>query len=98
MTVKTEANDDYNVYTQEFHRQKTVWAGGCRSWYKKGNADGPVAAMYAGSVLRYKEVLEDFRIEDFDIEYRGPNRFSVRGNGLTAREVTGGERLGLLCL
>lgn len=36
-------------------------------------------------------MLEDFQVEDFDIEYRGPNRFSFMGNGLTVRETTGGD-------
>ena len=53
--------------------------------------DGPVIAMYAGSVLHYKEMLEDFRVEDFDIEYRGPNRFTFMGNGLTVPETDGGD-------
>lgn len=91
-TIKSEAIDDYNMYTQEFHRQKTVWAGGCRSWYKsRGSSDGPVTAMYAGSVLHYKEILEGFRTEDFDIEYKSPNRFRFMGNGMTIRETTGGD-------
>ena len=92
VTVKPQAVSDYNVYIQEFHRRKTVWAGGCRSWYKSGgNSDGPVTAMYAGSVLHYREILDEFRTEDFDIQYRGPNRFMFMGNGLTIRETTGGD-------
>lgn len=79
---------DYNTYTQQFHRRKTVWAGGCRSWYKNG---GTVTAMYAGSVLHYKEILQEFRAEDFDIEYRSRNRFVFMGNGLTIRETSGGD-------
>ncbi|KAL5050819.1 hypothetical protein BDW71DRAFT_203538 [Aspergillus fruticulosus] len=91
ITVRSDAVSDYNAYTQEFHQKKTVWAGGCRSWYKsRGREDGSVTAMYAGSVLHYKEILQDLRPEDFQIEYRGPNRFRFMGNGLTTREVTGG--------
>ena len=53
--IKPEAIDDYNVYSQEFHRQKTVWAAGCWSWYKnRGSSDGPVT--------------DDFRTEDFHID------------------------------
>lgn len=87
-TVKPRAVSDYNAYTQEFHRHKTVWAGGCSSWYKSG---GTVTAMYAGSVLHYKEILQEFRVEDFDIEYRSCNRFRFMGNGLTIRETSGGD-------
>jgi hypothetical protein len=88
--------DDYNVYSQEFLK-RTVWTSGCRSWYKNGKVDGKVTAMYAGSVLHYKEILEEWRAEDFEFEYRSKNRFSFMGNGLTIREVRngpGGEDLG----
>lgn len=44
-------------------------------------------AMYAGSVLHYKELTESFRTEDFDLEYNSKNRFRIMGNGLTRREV-----------
>lgn len=33
--------------------------------------------MYAGSVLHYKEILEEVRMEDFEFEYRSKNRFSL---------------------
>jgi hypothetical protein len=33
------------------------------------------------------EILESFRVEDFDIEYDSPNRFRFMGNGTTQREV-----------
>jgi hypothetical protein len=51
--VKQDALDDYNVYTQEALK-RTVWTGGCRSWFKAGKKDGPVTAMYAGSIIHYK--------------------------------------------
>ncbi|KAH6886926.1 hypothetical protein B0T10DRAFT_461389 [Thelonectria olida] len=86
VAVSSEATDDYNVYSQEFMK-KTVWTSGCQSWYKNGN--GRVTAMYAGSILHYKEILESFRSEDFHFEYNGRNRFSFMGNGLTIREVKG---------
>ena len=51
-------------------------------WYKSGgNLDRPVTAMYAGSVLHYREILEDFQVEDFDIEYRSLNWFRFMGMG-----------------
>lgn len=86
--VRQDATDDYNAYTQEFMK-RTVWASGCRSWYKNGKVDGKVTAMYAGSVYHYKELLESFRSEDFVMEYRGPNRFRFMGNGLTIAETKG---------
>ncbi|KAF5003101.1 hypothetical protein FDECE_10336 [Fusarium decemcellulare] len=86
--VSSEATDDYNVYSQEFMK-KTVWSSGCLSWYK--NEHGRVTAMYAGSILHYKEMLESFRTEDFHFEYGGSNRFRFMGNGMTIREANGGD-------
>lgn len=94
-TVSRAACDDYNVYTQEFLK-RTVWTSGCRSWYKNGKVEGRVTAMYAGSILHYKELLEEWRMEDFEFEYWGRNRFGFMGNGFTDREVRkglGGEDL-----
>ncbi|SCO78535.1 related to monooxigenase [Fusarium oxysporum] len=72
--------------------KRTVWTSGCRSWYKS-KKDGKVTAMYAGSSIHYKEILQSFRTEDFDFEYNSRNRFRFMGNGLTIREENG-EHLG----
>ncbi|PGH16788.1 hypothetical protein AJ80_05103 [Polytolypa hystricis UAMH7299] len=88
--VDSGATDDYNVYSQEFLK-RTVWTSGCRSWYKNGKKEGRVTAMYAGSVMHYKEILESFRTEDFRFEYSSPNRFRFMGNGFTIREEKGGD-------
>ncbi|KAI1027851.1 hypothetical protein LB503_011861 [Fusarium chuoi] len=88
--VRQDALDDFNVYAQELI-QTTVWTGDCRSWFKKGKADGRVTAMYPGSVIHYKEILDEFRTEDFMFKYTGGNRFRFMGNGLTFREKNGGD-------
>ncbi|KLO89403.1 monooxygenase [Fusarium fujikuroi] len=88
--VRQDALDDFNVYTQELMK-KTVWTGDCRSWFKKGKADGRVTAMYPGSVIHYKEILDEFRTEDFVFTYTGGNRFQFMGNGLTFREKNDGD-------
>ena len=67
----------------------TVWTSGCRSWYKNHKVDGKVTAMYAGSILHFKEMLESFRTEDFNFEYNTINRFRFMGNGLTILEEKG---------
>ena len=90
MQVRSDATHDYNVYTQEIMKG-TTWSSGCRSWYKSGRIDGRVTAMYAGSVIHYKEMLESFRTEDFILQYRSPNRFRFMGNGRTIREKNGGD-------
>lgn len=83
--VRQDATDDYNTYSQEFMK-RTAWSSGCRSWYKRGTVDGRVTAMYAGSLNHYRQMLGNFRTEDFIIDYRSPNRFRFMGNGLTIAE------------
>ncbi|KAM5344687.1 hypothetical protein ACJ41O_010549 [Fusarium nematophilum] len=85
ITVDEAATAEYNTYSQEFLK-RTVWASGCRSWYKNNKEDGKVTAMYGGSILHYKEIMESFRTEDFHFDYLAGNRFRFMGNGLTRRE------------
>ncbi|KAG8407129.1 hypothetical protein J3458_020623 [Metarhizium acridum] len=89
-TVDPIATEEYNEYTQAWLK-RTVWTSGCRSWFENNRQEGNVTAMYAGIILHYKEFLESFRTEDFNIDYHGPNRFAFLGNGLTAREQAGGD-------
>jgi hypothetical protein len=70
-----------------------VWSSGCRSWYKNGKIHGKVTATYPGSVIHYKEMLENIRGEDFDIAYWGRNRFACMGNGLARMEMEKGADL-----
>ena len=86
--VTKEAVNDYNTYTQEFMK-RTVWSGGCRSWYKHPKSNGKVTAMYPGSAIHFKEMLDVLRGEDFTIKYNSANRFAFMGNGFTKREVDG---------
>jgi cation diffusion facilitator CzcD-associated flavoprotein CzcO len=86
--VTKGAVDDYNTYTQEFMK-RTVWISSCRSWYKNHKKDGKIMAMYPGSVVHYKEMLDVLRGEDFAIKYNTKNRFSFMGNGFTRREING---------
>ncbi|RYC80541.1 putative sterigmatocystin biosynthesis monooxygenase stcW [Fusarium oxysporum f. sp. narcissi] len=88
VTVNEAATAEFNIYSQEFLK-RTVWASGCRSWYKNNKVDGKVTAMYAGSILHFKEMLENFRTEDFDYEFNSSNRFRFMGNGLTRLEERG---------
>lgn len=91
VTVKGDVLREFNDYSQAF-LQKTVWSSGCRSWYKNHKVDGRVSAMYAGSVLHYRELLEAFRTEDFDINYLDQqNRFGFMGSGITDLEASGGQ-------
>ncbi|KAL5320140.1 hypothetical protein ACEPPN_010941 [Leptodophora sp. 'Broadleaf-Isolate-01'] len=90
VTVNSDVVREFNTYSQEL-LQRTVWTSRCRSWYKNDETNGPVTAMYAGSVIHFRDFLEAFRTEDFDIDYLTANRFHFMGNGLSKREVEGGD-------
>lgn len=82
---KQEAVDELNAYADEI-MQTLVWSGGCQSWYKNNRIDGKVTAVWAGSAIGYKEMVDRIRPEDFEIVYRTKNRFRFMGNGRTKRE------------
>lgn len=72
--VKPNVVNEFDAYADEI-MQTLVWSGGCQSWYKSNRVDGKVTAVWAGSVLGYREMIENIRPEDFDIIYRSKNRF-----------------------
>jgi len=72
--VKPEVVEEFNAYADEI-MQTLVWSGGCQSWYKGHRVDGKVTAVWAGSVIGFKEMIDDLRPEDFEIRYRSKNRF-----------------------
>jgi cation diffusion facilitator CzcD-associated flavoprotein CzcO len=72
------------------YAQRTRWSGPCRSWFKQGTSDGPVA-MWPGSRLHFFDALKEPRYEDYEIEYIHGNRFGYFGNGFSAREFNGSD-------
>lgn len=64
---------------------RTVWAEGCRSWYKDRKTDR-IVALWPGSSLHFMEAMQDVRADDFAIEYQG-NRFAWLGNGYSQTEM-----------
>jgi cation diffusion facilitator CzcD-associated flavoprotein CzcO len=89
---KQTAVDEFNAYANEI-MQTLVWSGGCQSWYKNHRVDGKVTAVWAGSIIGYKEMVDAIRPEDFEIVYRTRNRFRFMGNGRTKREYDPGADL-----
>jgi len=81
-----EAIDDFNVHTQEFLK-RTVHTSHCRSRYKNNKVDGPVAAMWAGLPMQFKDMMSVQRGVDFDIKYCSPNRFRFFRNGTSGRDA-----------
>jgi len=75
--VRTDVQADFDAHTQNLMRDM-VWSGACRSWCK--SKSGKVTALWPGSSLHYREILESNRWEDFDWRYQG-NRFAYWGLG-----------------
>ncbi|KAJ4991813.1 steroid monooxygenase [Stagonosporopsis vannaccii] len=84
------AVDDFQEYKDAIMNDM-VWTSNCRSWYKKGKVDGEVWGPWPGSALHYRQLVEEPRWEDYEIEYLHPNRFHFLGNGRTEPEMTGGD-------
>lgn len=87
-----EATEEFNAYGDEI-MQRFVWTGGCRSWYKNNRMEGRVTAVWQGSAIGYKEVVEGLRPEDFSIVWRTKNRFRWMGDGRTKIERMQGADL-----
>ena len=83
---KQSATDEFVRYGDEIHKTLT-WTGTCSSWYKNHRVDGRVTATWPGSALLYKAMIAEIRAEDFEIQYRGRNRFVFMGNGFTELET-----------
>ena len=93
---RSEVVEQLVRYSDEIHKT-LVWTSPCKSWYKQGTTDGRVTALFAGSGMLYKRIISgELRTEDFEIEYRSPNRFRFMGNGFTEFELNPGERFGLV--
>jgi hypothetical protein len=88
LTPKTEMVEAFKEHADLFLK-RTAWTDNCRSWFKRGRLDGPLA-MYPGSRLAFLELLSSPRFEDYDIEYRNPlNPLEFLGNGFAMREFDG---------
>ena len=83
-TPKRVAVEDFATRTDLFMKD-TIWASGCRSWYKAHTIDGRVSALWPGSSLHYMEALANPRGDDWDVHYAG-NRFDWLGNGFSQTE------------
>ena len=83
---KQQACDSFKKCCEAFFK-KTVFTLPCRSWYKRGTADGPVAALWPGSSpLHFVMVPDKPRFEDYDYTYLGGNGMGWIDNGLTVAE------------
>ncbi|PWN90695.1 cyclohexanone monooxygenase [Acaromyces ingoldii] len=92
MSPQGRAVDEWQEYSQSYFR-KTVFGQKCRSWYKAGNVDGPIYALWPGSCLHAAKTLRNPRWEDYEYEQfpgrSSTNRFAYLGNGFTDAEMKG---------
>ncbi|TVY47159.1 putative sterigmatocystin biosynthesis monooxygenase, partial [Lachnellula occidentalis] len=89
ITPKPGSVADYNTYSQEFLK-RTVWADNCPSWYKNGKKTGIVTGTYGGSILHFKDALENLGEEHFDVVHNNPkNVFGWLGNGQSRHDKDG---------
>ncbi|KZT37069.1 FAD/NAD(P)-binding domain-containing protein [Sistotremastrum suecicum HHB10207 ss-3] len=98
--VRKEAVDDFEEYLEAYFPQ-TVYSQKCRSWYKMGQEEGRVSALWPGSCLHAVRALAEPRWEDYQYEYLDEdvgkdgrvNRFKWLGDGWTVNERSGeGDR------
>ncbi|KAF1944551.1 hypothetical protein EJ02DRAFT_442585 [Clathrospora elynae] len=87
-----KATEEFNTYGDEV-MERLGWSGGCRSWYKSNRVDGRVTAVWQGSALGFREVVERIRPEDFSLVYRSRNRLRWMGGRRTGIERRAGADL-----
>ncbi|KAF2820155.1 hypothetical protein CC86DRAFT_304980 [Ophiobolus disseminans] len=98
------AQDDFNEQVEDF-MVGAVWSGTCTSWCKLISScflfssvllqngqgqSGKVTAVWPGSSLHYREVLEQNRWEDWNWTYPA-GRYKIWGSGKSAIEKSGGD-------
>ncbi|TPX37965.1 hypothetical protein SmJEL517_g00273 [Synchytrium microbalum] len=78
---KKQVQKEFNEWTQYF-LLRTVWQGGCASWYKTDT--GANTAIWPGSSGHFRNFIVKPRFEDYEIVYDHKNRFEhLLGCGLT---------------
>ncbi|KAH6714922.1 cyclohexanone monooxygenase [Leptodontidium sp. MPI-SDFR-AT-0119] len=91
--VKKQAADDFCEHVDEWHKG-SVWGQSCRSWYKQNRDAQSKPLLWCGMSPSYYKTMCDIRFEDYDYEYKNPNRFAYFGNGkIKADLLPGKERL-----
>ncbi|KAI0341446.1 putative flavin-binding monooxygenase [Trametopsis cervina] len=92
MAPKRKAVDDFQAFLDSYF-PRTVWAGKCRTWYKGGQEDARVTALWPGSSLHQFQVLQQPRFEDYEYGYThdtgNTNGLYWLGNGFTKAEMDG---------
>ncbi|KIX10029.1 uncharacterized protein Z518_01110 [Rhinocladiella mackenziei CBS 650.93] len=87
MEPRQEPTIQINRHIDAWHKEKSVWAEDCRSWYKDNKVHGRVY-IWPGSLLHHLKTLRTPRYEHYDIRYRDEgNMWAFLGNGRTELEA-----------
>ncbi|KAK6366885.1 hypothetical protein LTS17_010436 [Exophiala oligosperma] len=90
MVVSDAANKAFSRHIDQYFKH-TVFSQTCRSWFKRGQEQGRVTALWPGSAVHAQIAFSNPKFEDFDYEYmREGQGFSWLGNGLTLAQSQGG--------
>lgn len=83
---KSAVVDELISYGDQIHKT-LIWSDSCTSWFKRNIPNGRVTGAFAGSALLFRHLISEIRAEDFEITYRGPNRWEFLGTGFTKYEL-----------
>ncbi len=86
MDPRQEPTTQINQHLDVWHKQYSVWAEECRSWYKAQRTGGRVY-LWPGSLLHHLKTLKTPRFEHYDIRYHDDNIWAFLGNGRTDLEL-----------
>jgi hypothetical protein len=93
LEVRQAPTTQINQHLDAWHRELSVWAEDCRSWYKDNKPHGRVY-IWPGSMLHHLKTLKTPRFEHYDVRYLDENMFTFLGNGridLEFEQERGGE-------
>ena len=65
--VRQAANEAYNQRLREA-LQATVWAGDCKSWYKR--EDGEIVTLYPRNARTFRREHKHLQLADFNLRPR----------------------------
>ncbi|KAL2356342.1 hypothetical protein BJ546DRAFT_599721 [Cryomyces antarcticus] len=100
MVAKEGPIKQFGQYVDTYMK-RVVYGSKCRSWFKRGEMDGRVVAVYPGGSMSAIQVLENPRWEDFDWTYPAASDTSLNmwawlGDGMTRNQKAGKSTSGYL--
>jgi hypothetical protein len=83
LAPKQDVTTQWRQHVDAWHEAHSVWAEPCNSWMEyKGRIQ-----LWSGSMLHMIKTLRTLRYEDYEIRWRGDNRFAFLEDGRTRIEL-----------